>query len=496
MTAQTQTKASTNRISAKTSVSVSEIGDGRIIWRAFGYLRPYWKPTAGAYIALFITTGLSLLIPQFVRWIVDQGIRAQDRQLLIWSIVGLLGIAFLRALLTFAQGRWTEIASQSVAYDLRSALHRKLAHLSFAYHDQTEAGQLLSRTLQDVERIRFLTGRAMWGLVRSVILLIGTGVVLFVMNPGLALLSLIAMPILAWRGYAFGRHYRPLALAIQNQLGVLTSWLEQNLRGARIVKAFAQEATESARFDDENRVWFDLSAQSARLQAVNIPLLDLIANIGTVFIVWYGGFLVVRDQLTLGELVAFTTYLGQLNQPMRRLGFIIPAVAMAVTAGERIFEILDTPSPVRERDEAYRLDQTDGHVRFTDVAFGYEGRPNVLGGISFEAEPGQIIALLGATGSGKSSIINLIPRFYDATAGQITIDGHDIRDVKLESLRDQIGIVQQETTLFASTIRENIAFGRPTATDDEIISAPKQPRLMTLSKRWSMAMIQPLGNAV
>ena len=467
------TTASTPTKPKAAPVSVRELGDWHILRRAFGYLRPYRNRVVGEYVALAGTTTLTLLIPQFIRVIVDRGIRQQEIAFLAWSALGLLGVALLKGIITFFEGRWSEIASQSVAYDLRHAIHRKLAHLSFAYHDQAEAGQLLSRAMQDVERVRFLTGRATLGVVRSIVLLVGTAIILVFMNPGLALLSLITMPLLAWRGYAFGRHYRPLALAIQQQLGVLTAWLEQNLRGARIVKAFAREATESQHFDRQNDAWFTLSAHTIRLQAINIPLLDLIANMGTVFIVWYGGTLVINGQLTPGDLIAFLTYLAQLTHPMRRLGFIIPAMAMAASAGERVFEILDAPSPVRELPTAQPLPPVAGHVRFEEVFFGYETRPHVLNGVRFEAKPGQIIALLGATGSGKSSIINLIPRFYDPTAGRITIDGQDIGDVTLESLRDQIGIVLQETTLFASTIRENIAFGRPTAAQGEVVEAAR-----------------------
>ncbi|MCB0127844.1 MAG: ABC transporter ATP-binding protein, partial [Caldilineaceae bacterium] len=346
-----------------------------------------------------------------------------------------------------------------------------LATLSFSYHDRTEAGQLLSRAMQDVERIRFLTGRATLRLVSSIMLAIGTAVMLFWMNPRLALLSMAAIPILANRAYAFGRQMRPLSLAIQQALAVLTTRLEQNLRGARVVKSFAREEYESERFIDTNAEWFALSERSVRLQAINVPLLDLISNIGTIFIIWYGGRLVIHNQLTLGELVAFSTYLSQLIQPIRRLGMIIPAISMAATAAERVFEILDAESEVRDAPDAYPLPPVKGHVLLEHVGFAYFNRHRVLDDITLEAQPGEIIALLGATGSGKSSVINLIPRFYDPTEGRITIDGHDLRRVTLNSLRDQIGIVLQETTLFASTIRENLLFGRPDATEQEMIEA-------------------------
>ena len=445
----------------------------RFLWRAFKLLGNYWKLTAGAYGALVAITIITLATPQFIRWIIDRGIGGQDMRLLTWSVVGLLGLTVLRGLFTFLQGRWTEMASQGVAYDLRNALLDQLSHLSFAYHDRSESGQLLSTAMQDVERIRFLTGRAVLGLVNAVVLLVGTAIALLLMNPQLALLALVTMPLLAWHATRFGAQFRPLSLAIQQQMAVLTTRLEQNLRGARIVKAFAQEDEEIERFEKENRAWFGLSAEAARLQALNIPLMDLIANAATVFILWYGGLLVIRNQITLGDLVAFTTYLSQMAGPVRRFGMIIPAIAQAGASAERIFTVLDAQSQVQDTPDARPLPPVQGHLAFENVSFAYTGKFKVLSGVSFSVQPGQVLALLGPTGSGKSSVINLIPRFYDPSSGRVTIDGYDIRHVTQASLRSQIGIVLQESTLFATSIRENIAFGRPNASDEEVIEAAK-----------------------
>src|SRR4029078_11103222 len=308
--------------------------------------------------------------------------------------------------------------------DLRNALHRKFAELSFSYHDRTRTGQLLSRTMQDVERVRFVTGRAFLRLGDSPVLMLGSAAILIWMNPRLALLALIMLPFLGHRAMYLGRRLRPISLAVQQQLAVLTTRLEQNLRGARVVKVFAQEDAEIARFDQENDRWFSLSVRSARLEAINTPLMDLIANISTVIIIWYGGRLVVQRQLTLGELVCFMTYLAQLASPVRRLGQIVPALAVASTAGARVFEILDTQSDVRDAPDAIRLPPTRGDVRFEHVSFAYAGRLPVLDDISFEVQPGQVIALLGMTGAGKSTVINLIPRFFDVTGRAVTLCSH------------------------------------------------------------------------
>ncbi len=455
-------------------IPVVERGDGdtwRILWRCFGYLRPYRPLVIGTYFTLIVINALSLVIPQFIRLIIDRGIRQQDTPFLGWAVLALLGLTLIKGIFTYFQGRWTEVASQTVAYDLRNAIQNKLTVLPFSYHDRTETGQLLSRAIQDVERIRFLTGRAAFRIIDGAFLLVATAVVLFIMNANLALLVMLTMPLLVWRSLSFGRRFRPLSLAIQDQMAVLTTTLEQNLRGARVVKAFAQEDAEIGRFETQNEHWFALSALSIRLQSINIPMMDLIANLGTVAVIGYGGWLVTQDGLTLGELVAFTTYLGQLATPVRRIGLVLPAIIMASASGERIFEILDQIPDVKDAPDAVDLPKISGTVQFEEVSFGYLKRHRVLQNISFAAEPGQVVALLGATGSGKSTIMNLLPRFYDPTGGRVLVDGHDLRQVTLASLRSQMGIVLQETTLFATTIGENIAFSHPDATEAEIIAA-------------------------
>ncbi|MGC9522469.1 MAG: ABC transporter ATP-binding protein [Anaerolineae bacterium] len=447
--------------------------DLQILLRCFGYLKPHWRVAAGGYLLLFVINGLAIINPQFIRGIIDRGVAQRDLTYLNWSVLALLGLTLLQGVLGFFHGNWIEQASQSVAYDLRNELYEKLSSLSFSYHDRTEAGQLLARAMHDVERLRFLNGRATMRLVEGVILLIATVIILASMNLQLTLLSLITMPLLMVQAYYYSKNMRPLWRSIRDQVSEMTAWVEQNLRGARVVKGFAQEEAEIARFDEQNRIWFRLAEKSALVRALNNPAVRFFADIGTVFIIWYGGRLVVRGSLTLGEFVAFTAYLSQLAGRVRTLGRLIPFMSEAAASGERIFEILDAESEVEESPDAVDLPQVAGHVRLENVSFAYFGRRTVLDGINVEAKPGDIVALLGTTGSGKSTIINLIPRFYDVSAGRVTVDGYDVRDVTLDSLRGQIGIVLQETTLFAASIRENIAFGRPGAADEDVVQAAK-----------------------
>jgi ATP-binding cassette subfamily B protein len=420
---------------------------------------------------MFLIDAISMLNPQLIRWTIDNGIRVNSSYILTVAVVALLVLVIIKGFFTYFEGLWTEVASQNVAYDMRNELQRKITLLSFSFHDQSEAGDLLSRAIQDVERIRFLTGRAAFRVIEGIILMLITAIVLIWMNPQLGLLAIAAMPVLAVQSIRFGRVFRPLSFQIQKQLSVLTTRVEQNLRGARVVKTFAQEDAEIERFEIENRRWFDLSVYSTRLQSINMPLLYLIANIGSVAILWYGGMMVIQGRLTLGELVAFTTYLAQLVTPVRYLGMILPAISMAGASGERIFEILDTVPEVSEQRGAPTLEIHEGHVCFENVSFSYGKHSDVLKDITFEALPNQVIALLGPTGSGKTSIVNLIPRFYDPTSGCIRIDGTKICDVTINSLRSQIGIVLQETTLFAASVRENIQFGNQEATQEEIEAA-------------------------
>jgi len=439
--------------------------------RCFSYLRPHWKLTAGAYLMMVLIDLFNMVNPQFIRWTIDNGIGSADTSLLTIAVVGLLVLVVIKGFFTYFEGRWTEVASQNVAYDLRNELQRKITQLSFAFHDQSEAGDLLSRTIQDVERIRFLTGRATFRVAEGVFLMIITAVVMIWMNPRLGLLAILAMPLLVVQSVRFGRVFRPLSAKIQKQLATLTTRVEQNLRGVRVIKTFAQEDAEIERFEEENRRWLDLSATSARLQSFNMPLLNLIANFSSVAILWYGGTLVIDRALSLGELVAFTTYVAQLVSPVRFLGMILPAISMATASAERIFEILDSVPDVIELPNAPALALHRGQVRFDHVSFAYGKHSDVLKDITFEALPNQVIALLGPTGSGKTSVVNLLPRFYDPSSGCIAIDNIDIRGVTINSLRSQIGMVLQETTLFAATIRENIAFGRPSATQAEVEEA-------------------------
>ena len=470
-----------------------ELSAYRINLRYLAYLKPRWRRVAAIYLVMFLGSGTLLAIPQLVRWIVDHGIARQDLGV-VWRAVGLLLLlALARAVLAFLMGRWTEIVSQGVAADLRQQMFNRFTVMSVSLISRMESGQLLQRAVQDVERIRFLTGRAVLRVVDASVLFAGTLVLLIGMNPLLGVLCLATMPLLAYRGYHYGRRQRPLSTRLQQQLGDLTGLLEQNLRGVRLVKAFAQEHNEMKRFEAGNDAWFALAAQQARLTAVNSPLLDLIANFGLVIVIGAGGLFTINGHLTIGELVAFTTYLTQLFAPIRRVGLVIPMLAMAAASGERIASVLDAPDGVRERPDARPLPPIRGAVSMRGVSYRYEGNGAdgadaadrtdgadstagaggrwALREVDLDVPAGTTVALLGATGAGKSTLAGLVLRLYDPQQGSVQIDGIDVREVSIASLRSQIGVVMQDPVLFAASIRDNIAFGAPHATDADVYAA-------------------------
>ena len=467
----------------------------RINRRFLAYLAPRWRRVAAIYLVMLLGTGTFTAIPLLVRWIVDHGIAEQDPGV-VWRAVGILMLlALLRAVLAFLMGRWSEMVSQGVAATLRQEMFTRFTAMSVSLISSMESGQLLQRAVQDVERIRFLTGRAVLRVVDAAVLFLATLAVLLGINPLLGVLALATMPLLVYRGYQYGRRQRPLASRLQQQLGTLTSLLEQNLRGVRLVKAFAQERTEIKRFDADNDAWFNLAADNARLTAVNAPLLDLIANFGLVIVIGAGGVFTINGSLTIGELVAFTTFLTQLFAPIRRVGLVIPMLAMAAASGERIAAVLDAPDGVEERPDARDLPRISGAVRMSGVSYRYGANGEASGAgangeasgagangeagawalreVDLEVPAGTTVALLGATGAGKTTLAGLVLRLYDPNAGSVTIDGHDLREVTIASLRSQVGVVMQDPVLFAASIRDNIAFGRPDASDEEVYAAAR-----------------------
>ena len=399
---------------------------------------------------------------------------ANAPQALIWSIVAIAIFAALRGIFAFLQAFWAEKNSQSVAYDLRNDLYAKIQSLSFSYHDKNQTGQLMIRATDDIEKVRLFIGQGLLQLVGAIILLTGTIIILFSTNVALAWTAMPILPLALVLFFIFGRAAQPLFTKVQIKLSALNTILQENLAGIKVIQAYTREKQEQAKFRRAADNLMNQAISVSKLFTFLFPMIFLIANLGQAAILYVGGKQIIAGLLTLGDWQEFSLYLVYLFFPVAQLGFIITQFGQAAASADRIFEILDTKSDIVDKPDALELPSVKGEVKFENVTFRYfHGGEPVLSEVTFEAKPGERIALLGATGSGKSTIINLLPRFYDPTEGRITVDGHDLRDIKVESLRKQIGIVLQETTLFSGTVRENIAFGRPDASDDEIIAAAK-----------------------
>jgi ATP-binding cassette subfamily B multidrug efflux pump len=475
--------------------------------RAIAYLGRYRGVAIAAYAALLLSIGAQLLVPQLVQNILDavvrgmlahqlaqapaaiqaaalsqagmsaaelQAILANPLTPLYWAIALILVMAVVRGLFAFAQAYLSEKAGQNIAFDFRNELFAKIQRLSFSYHDRNRTGQLMIRATDDVEKVRLFIGQGLLMAVQALVLLTGALAMLLVTNFQLTLVVLPILPLALVMFMIFGAITQPLFIKVQQKLSALNTILQENLAGIKVVKAFATEAQEQKRFAAAADDLMHQQIYVARLFSFLFPVIFLIANLGQAAVLYFGGSQIIAGTLTIGEWQKFSLYLVFVFFPLGQLGFIISQMSQAAASANRIFEILDAPNEVTDKPGAIPLPPIRGEVVFDHVSFRYFGSSElVLDDVSFRAEPGQTVAILGATGSGKSSIINLIPRFYDVTSGRVLIDGYDVRDVTIESLRRQIGIVLQETNLFTGTIRDNIAFGRPDASDEEVIAAAK-----------------------
>jgi ATP-binding cassette subfamily B protein len=453
------------------------------------YLKKYWITASIAYVCLLIGTGIDLYVPQLLRSVIDCAVRGQGGavkttcastpdplELVRNAALLIVGLTVMKGLFTFGQTYLAEYGAQSTAYDIRNELYRHLQRLSFSWHDRAQSGGLMARATSDVEQLRNFTGRGFLQLAQVICMTVGITVILVVTNWKLALISLLIVPVFLRVTTFYTRTIRPQFRQIQQELSVLAAIVQENLAGNKVVKAFAREPEQIEKFEQQNDYLLNQYLKQARVTSRVNPLMDVLGNFGTVAVLWMGGWLIITGDLTVGQLVAFNTYLLLIIRPVRRLGFLIAQASQANAAADRIFEILDAPVSVEDKPGALPLPPISGHVQFDHVTLSYYGGEKVLDDVTFDAQPGQIVALLGATGSGKTSIVNLVPRFYDVTGGRVLIDGHDVREVQLNSLRTQVGIVLQDTTLFTGTVRDNIAFGVPHATDEHVIAMAKAAR--------------------
>ncbi|WP_343398089.1 ABC transporter ATP-binding protein [Promineifilum sp.] len=444
--------------------------------RLLGYLGPYKRYVGLAYVAMLLGTGLNLLVPQIIAWAIDYGVSQGQASTLIAAGALIMGIALVRGVLGFVQRYYGEWLTNRVAYDLRNEFYNAVQYQPFAFHDQSHTGDLMSRATSDISESERFAGIGLMDLTATLLLMVGVIVAMMLESVPLALLAMIPLPILLFTTVRFGITIEPMFKRIQEQMGTLSNVMQESLTGIHVVKAFAREPHELDKFDRENNEWFSRRQGLIRKWANNWPFMTFLIMLSIFFLLWFAGPSALRGDITVGSLFALISYVLMLNSPVQRLGFLVNLAATAGASATRVFEIIDLPQEVVDRADALALTAPRGDVKFEHVSFSYRDGLHVLADVDFHAKPGDKIALIGPTGSGKTTITNLLPRFYDATSGQILVDDHDVRELQLKSLRGHIGIVLQEPFLFSQTVRENIAYGRTDASMEDIVAAAKVAR--------------------
>ncbi|MBN1138098.1 MAG: ABC transporter ATP-binding protein [Anaerolineae bacterium] len=449
----------------------------KMVLRIWGLIKPYWPRVTIAYASLLLGMGIDLTIPWLLRQVIDVGVSGGNARYLATVGLIVIGIGVIRALLSFGQRYFSQWLAWRVSYDLKNRLYRHIESLSFSFHDTAQTGQLMTRCTGDVNAVQSFAAVGLLELITIVVMTVATVIILVAQNARLALIALAPLPILAALAFRFGRVVRGRFRAMMETRGKMNSVLQENLMGVQVVRGFASEPFEKEKFRSQAQAVYEQRIGLNRIFAVNFPAMSVITFISTALILWFGGREVLAGTMTIGGLVAFNGYVGMLGNPARRLGFFVNMLSEALASAERIFELLDERVRIVSPANARVVERLEGRVAFEDVCFRY---PNsdayVLRDINLEVEPGQMVALLGKTGSGKTTVVNLVPRFYDATRGRVRVDGADVRELDLDSLRGQIGIVLQESLLFSATIRENIAYGRPDAPFEQVEAAARAAR--------------------
>ena len=454
--------------------------------RIFRFMRPYLWYLFFGFWATALPVAMELSVPRLLQFMIDEGIRPRQMDMIALGAFWMFVAAIIGALSTLAQGWCRAVVSQGLAFDIRHAVFRHIQSLSFANLDQMQTGRLMTRVSSDVDVVRMFSSAGLALLLRVLLMIIGSIFMLLITDWQLSLIMFAVAGVSA----VFIRYLMLQATrlfgVVQLKLGELNTLVQENLAGIQVVKAFVRGRYEIDQFEAGNSDYRERNIEVGVLMAVAMPVLQALTNVGTVAVLWFGGLSVLGDRLTIGELIAFNNYLMIGMSPLLFLGNLLMMAARAEASAERVLEVLDTPPRLQIAAQPHRAERIAGPVTFDNVSFHYTRRglsksngagpvsgEDVLQGISFRAEPGEQIALLGATGAGKSTLVNLIPRFYDVHGGAVTVDGVDVREWDAQALRGQIGMVLQETILFSGSVRENIAFGAAQATLDEVIAAAK-----------------------
>ena len=441
--------------------------------RLLAYIKPYTRRLALAVVCIIMAAGANLYLPWIIKDMIDDVLMSKDMVMLNLIAAGILVVMFTRGVFYYGQSYLVSYVGQRVIIDVRSVLFRKFQRMPLSYYDKQQTGTVMSYITNDVAVMQSAIVDNLIELVTEGSILIGSLAMMIYLDWKLSLLTLMTIPLVGFAMKIFGRKLKRSSTVIQERVAEITSLLQESISAIRVVKSFVRESYEIKRFEEQNWRNFQAAMKNVKLSSLLTPTVEFLAAIAVTFIVWFGGYEVVNEVITAGELVAFLTYAVNLANPVKRLSRVYAAIQKAMAAADRVFDIMDLDEKITDVPGAKPLPPIKGKVEFKDITFSYkEGQP-ALQHISLKAVPGQMIALVGPSGSGKSTIANLIPRFYDVDSGVITIDDHDIRQVTADSLREQIGLVPQETMLFSTSVMENIRYGRLEATDEEVIEAAK-----------------------
>ena len=441
--------------------------------RLLQYIRPYLKRLGLAIVCIVVAAACNLYLPWIIKDMVDKVLADKDMVMLYVICVSIVVVFLIRGIFYYGQSYLVSYIGQKVVIDVREVMFRKFQRMPMAYFDKHQTGETMSYITNDVSAIQSALVDQLIEMVTEGSILIGSIVMMVYLDCKLSLLTLIVIPLVGQAMKIFGRKLKRNGTVIQERAADITSLLQESISSIRVVKSFVREEYEIKRFIDQNILNFQAAMKNVQLTSLLTPTVEFLAAVSVTFIVGFGGYEVVNGQMTAGALVAFLTYAVNLANPVKRLARVYGNLQRAMAAVDRVFAVIDLPEPIRDKENAKDLPKIEGHVKVDHVTFGYKEGVNALEDVSLEVKPGQMIAFVGPSGAGKSTIANLIPRFYEINSGAISIDGQDIRDVTVASLREQIGIVPQETMLFSTTVMENIRYGRLDATDEEVIEAAK-----------------------
>lgn len=441
--------------------------------RLLQYIRPYLKYLAMAIVCIIVAAGCNLYLPWIIKDMIDKVLADKDMAMLNMICIGIVVVFLIRGIFFYGQSYLVSYIGQKVIIDVREVMFRKFQRMPMAYYDKHQTGETMSYITNDVAAIQSALVDQLIEMVTEGSTLIGSIALMLYLDWKLSLLTLIVIPLVGQAMKIFGRKIKRNGTVIQERMADITSLLQESISSIRIVKSFVREKYEIERFSKQNELNFQAAMKNVQLTSLLTPSVEFLAAISVTFIVWFGGYEVVNDEMTAGALVAFLTYAINLANPVKRLSRVYGNLQRAMAAVDRVFAVIDLEETIHDKEDAQPLPATNGRVSFNHVMFEYKKGAPALRDVSLEVQPGQMIAFVGPSGAGKSTIANLIPRFYEVTDGAIAIDGHDIRDVTLDSLREQIGIVPQETMLFSTTVRENIRYGRLDATDEEVEAAAR-----------------------